>query len=105
MPSIELPLRSLSLLFLFGSIAIAIWFPDKIFTPDLSRALFWWFLALGIVRWIENGLHYLLPKDADGDVERDWNWVAYTIAIIAFVFFVWCLAKGILYFFSVLASL
>ena len=98
MPSIELPIRSLSILFLFGAIVAILWFPDNPLTPDLSRALFWWFLALGIVRWVENGVMYLLPSDIEGDWGTFWKVLRYFVAITAFGFFVWFLIKGILYF-------
>jgi len=104
MPNIELPIRSLSILFLLGAIVAILWFPDNPSSPNLSRALFWWFLALGVVRWVENGLFYLLPK-VDGAVSGNWEWVAYLIAIVAFGVHVWFLIRGALYFYAVLSNL
>jgi hypothetical protein len=101
MPSIELPIRSLSILFLFGAIAAILWFPNNPSTPDLSRALFWWFLALGVVRWVESGLLKLF-EDNEGKINI---WIWYLISVPAFGIHVWFLINGIRLFFSVLANL
>ena len=101
MPNIELPIRSLSILFLFGAIVAILWFPDNPSTPDLARALFWWFLALGVVRWVESGIMRLF-QDNEGKVNI---WVWYLIAVPAFGIQVWFLIIGIRYFVSVLAIL
>jgi hypothetical protein len=103
MPNINLNISSLSILFIAGSIALYIWFPDRLFTPDFARALFWWFLALGVVRWIERGIIYFLPTDQDGEPERNWFW--YTVSVIAFLFFVGFLIVGIRFFASALTQL
>jgi len=101
MPNIELPIRSLSILFLFGAVIAILWFPDNPSTPDLSRALFWWFLALGIVRWVESGL-MKLAENSEGKVNF---WLWYLIAVPAFGIQIWFLINGIRYFLSVLSAL
>lgn len=101
MPSFELPIRSLSILFIFGALIAILWFPDNPHTPDVSRALFWWFLALGVVRWVESGIMRLF-QDNEGRVNI-WAW--YVISIGAFVAQVWFLIIGIRYFLSVLSRL
>jgi hypothetical protein len=101
MPSIELPIRSLSILFIFGALVAILWFPDNPHTPDLARALFWWFLALGVVRWIESGL-LKVAEDNDGRVNMDyWR----TVSIIALLAQLVCLGIGVRYFYNVLSSL
>jgi hypothetical protein len=105
MPTINLPIHSLSVLFLFGSIVIFIWFPDKSFSHDLAFALFWWFFALGIVRWIEDGLLYLLPSDMSGDWGNFWKGCRYFVSIVALIAFVVFLILGIQSFLSALIKL
>lgn len=101
MPNIELPIRSLSILFLLGAIVAILWFPDNSTTPDLARALFYWFLALGVVRWIETGILKLF-EDNSGNIHKA-AW--YTIAISAFLSQFALLILGIRYFLSVLSNL
>lgn len=101
MPTFELPIRSLSILFIFGALMAILWFPENPHTPDIARALFWWFLALGVVRWIESGIMRLLENN-EGRVNI---WVWYSISIPAFVAQVWFLINGIRYFLSVLTKL
>jgi len=91
-------ISSVSVLFLFASIAVAFFFPIKSYTSDVAYALFYWFLVLGIVRWIERGLLHFLNED-----NRTWLW--YTISIIALGFQIWFLAKGIYLFFSALNNI
>ena len=95
MPSIELPIRSLSIVFLLSAIIAILWFPDNPHTSDLARALFWWFLALGVVRWVETDILRLF-EDNDGNIHRA-AW--YPIAILAFVTQVVFLIIGIRYFY------
>jgi len=101
MPSFELPIRSLSILFIFGALIAILWFPDNPHTPDLARALFWWFLALGVVRWVESGILRLF-QDNEGRVNI---WVWYLISISTVVAQIVFLIIGIHYFLSVLSSL
>lgn len=101
MPSFELPIRSLSILFIFGALIAILWFPDNPHTPDLARALFWWFLALGVVRWVESGL-MKLAENSEGKVNTG---VWYLIAVPALVVQIWFLIIGIRYFSSVLSNL
>jgi len=101
MPSIELPIRSLSILFIFGALIAILWFPDNPHTPDLARALFYWFLALGVVRWIESGIMRLF-QDNEGKVNI---WVWYVISVSALVLQIVFLIIGIRHFFAVLANL
>lgn len=101
MPNIELPIRSLSILFLIGAIIAILWFPNNPHTPDLARALFWWFLALGVVRWVETGILRLFENN-DGNIHKA-AW--YPIVIFAFASQVAFLIIGIRYFLSVLANL
>ena len=104
MPNIELPIRSLSIIFLLGALVAILWFPDNPATPNLSRALFWWFLALGVVRWIENGIIYLFPT-VEGYIKSSWMWLWYVVSLIALIVQVWFLINGARYFFSVLSNL
>jgi hypothetical protein len=101
MPSFELPIRSLSILFIFGALIAILWFPDNPHTPALSRALFWWFLALGVVRWVEAGIIRLV-SDNEGKVKTG---VWYLISVPALVAQVVFLVFGILSFVSVLSNL
>jgi hypothetical protein len=113
MPTIELPIRSLSILFLFGAIVAILWFPDNPSTPDLAHALFWWFLALGVVKWIENALFDILPLPQRDDYNRrwrgasdaSWNVVRWFVALISFGLMAWFLILGIQYFLSALHKL
>jgi hypothetical protein len=103
--NVDLPKLSAAILFLAASIAISIRFPDKSFTSDFAHALFWWFLALGVVRWIESGFHYILPSDIEGDwgdILRGCRWV---VSIAALVFFVWFLIVGIQYALDALSKI
>jgi len=101
MPSIELPIRSLSILFIFGAVIAILVFPDNPHTSDLAHALFWWFLALGVVRWIESGIMKLVENN-EGKVNI---FVWYSISLPAFVAQVWFLINGIHYFVAVLTNL
>ena len=101
MPSFELPIRSLSILFIFGALIAILWFPENPHTPNLARALFWWFLALGVVRWVESGIMRLF-QDNEGKVN---TLVWYLISVSAFVAQVWFLINGIRYFLAVLSNL
>jgi len=101
MPYIELPIRSLSILFIFCALISILWFPDNPHTPNLARAFFWWFLALGVVKWIETGILRLF-EDNDGNIHKV-AW--YPIVILAFLSQVVFLIIGIRYFLSVLANL
>ena len=105
MPSFELPIRSLSILFIFGALIAILWFPDNPHTPDLARALFYWFLALGVVRWVEYSLGRLIPKDNDGRIYGSWVVVDYTIAILGTISQIGLLSIGIRYFYNVLSNL
>ena len=98
MPNIEIPIRSLSILFIIGAITAILGFPDNPATPELSRALFWWFLALGVVRWVDDGLRFLL-RDREGNIHKNLVWLSYTSAILSFVLQVWFLVNGIRCFF------
>ena len=53
---------------------------------------------MGVVRWIENGIMYILPTHVEGDWGVFGNILRYLVAITAFGLFVWFLIKGILYF-------
>jgi len=101
MPSFELPIRSLSILFIFGALMAILWFPDNPHTPDLARALFYWFLALGVVRWIESGI-LRLAENNEGKVN---TYLWYWIAVPALCCQIWFLYIGIRYFLSVLGNL
>ena len=101
MPTIELPIRSLAIVFILGAIVAILWFPDNPHTPDLARSLFWWFLALGVVRWVESGIMRLF-QDNEGKVNI-WAW--YLISVPALVRQVLFLIIGIRYFLSVLTKL
>jgi len=101
MPSFELPIRSLSILFIFGALITILWFPDNPHTPDLARALFWWFLALGVVRWVESGLLRLFENN-EGIVNK---YIWYPISITAWGIQVVFLILGVLRFVSVLSNL
>ena len=111
MTTIELPIRSLSVLFLFSSIALLVWFPDKPFTPDLALALFWMFLSLGAVRWAEDALLDFLPDYSDkenrsrSDGENFWMVCRIVVSVIALVAFVWFLILGILGIYDVIKGL
>jgi len=105
MPSFELPIRSLSVLFIFGALIAILWFPDNKLTPDMAYALFYWFLSLGVVRWIENGLLALIPTEWGGDWGTFWIIVALTVRIAALGFFVYYLISGIQRFVSALTLL
>ena len=101
MPSFEIPIRSLSVLFLFGAVVAVLAFPDNPITPDLSYSLFWWFLSLGVVRWVESGILRLF-EDNNGNINI---YVWYFVSVPAFGLHVWFLINGIRYFVSVLSSL
>jgi len=101
MPSFELPIRSLSILFIFGALIAILWFPDNPNTPSLARAFSWWFLALGVVRWVERGILRLF-QDNDGNTNI---YIWYVISVVALVLHVWFLVNGIRHFASVLANL
>ena len=98
MPTLNVVVSSLSMVFIILAIIISLVFPANPLTSDFAHALFWWFLALGIVRWIERRLIHILPIDKD-----DWPW--YLISWISFGFFVWFLVKGAIYFVSALGKL
>ena len=101
MPSFELPIRSLSILFIFGALIAILWFPDNPHTPSIARALFWWFLALGAVRWIENGLLNLFA-DREGMIQ---TWLKKMIQIPSYCGQVALLVLGSVDFYSVLSNL
>ena len=101
MPSFELPIRSLSILFIFGAMIAILWFPENPHSPDIARAFFWWFLALGVVRWVEHGILRLFST-GEGKIDTR---VKIPVYIIALGFHVWFLVKGIQYFSSVLSNL
>ena len=101
MPSFELPIRSLSILFIFGALIAILWFPDNPHTPNVARALFWWFLALSVVRWVESGI-MRLAENSEGKVNIV---VWYVIAVPALIAQIVFLIFGILNFVSVLSNL
>jgi hypothetical protein len=105
MPSFELPIRSLSILFILCAIIAILWFPDSPHTPDLAHAFFYWFLALGVVRWIEHSLGRLLPTDNDGKTYGIWYYFEYLIAIPGTVAQIVLLCIGVRHFYTVLSSL
>jgi len=105
MPSIELPIRSLSIIFLIGAVVAILQFPEHPLTPDLSYSLFYWFVAFGVVRWVEHGILFFLPSDRVGDFGIFLNIARFGVHLSAFGFFVWYLIKGIQYFVSLLDKL
>lgn len=68
MPAFNIPTLSLSTIFLAGSVALKIWFPDKTFTPDFALALFLWFFALAPLNWIHDKIDYFVGDRTDGDM-------------------------------------
>jgi hypothetical protein len=103
MANFNIPIHSLSVLFLFGSVSMFLWFPDKPYSLDLAQALFYWFVALGIVRWVVNGLTRFCTVDDEGNSQRDlWWWI---VEVIAIVFQVGFLIVGIRHFVSAFAKL
>lgn len=101
MPNINLSIHSLSILFLFTAIALMVWYPDKPFSPSLVHALFWWFLALGIVKWIERGILDIAENNEGNIGSGVWYWTKIPFLILQILF----LVLGIASFFSALATL
>jgi len=92
MPAFNIVVSSTSVLFVILAIFISILFPDKPFTSDFARALFWWFLGLGVVRWIENAICSLTPNSWWG-----FDWFVRILSLVLLVIF---LLIGVRHFFS-----
>jgi hypothetical protein len=90
MPTFNLVISSASILFLLVSVAISVIYPDLPFTGDFAYALFLWFLAIGVVRWIERGILDIL--------QEDWYVFRMTIRIFALIAFLVLLSLGIGHF-------
>ncbi len=101
MTNFNVPIRSLAILFLFGAVFVFLEFPTNPITPHLSRALWWWFLAFGVVRWVENGLIKVF-EDSEGDVDMVALKFVEVPAFLAHLFF---LVLGVSEFVAVLHTL
>jgi hypothetical protein len=97
MPAFNLVISSASILFLLMSVAISALYPDLPFTGEFASALFFWFLAIGVVRWVERGILDILPNN--------WNIFAGIIRLAGLIAFVVLLAVGIGHFCTALAIL
>ncbi len=101
MPNINVPSRAWAVVFLAGAIAVLLWFPDNSFTPDVVRALFWWFAALGIVRWLEEGI-LRASENAQDRIDITWWKIVVISSLVAQIVL---FAIGISYFFRVMSKL
>lgn len=105
MVNIEVPLRTpLSVVFFILSIAIAHFAQDKEFMKFFAYSSFFWFLALGPLRWIEQELFNLPLKPSFGewgslgDLDSiAWiHWVFYIAQFVLMAVALWFGISGLL---------